>query len=329
MTRSRTRFALALATLAGLAAVGCGGAEDAAETAVAEVAKSASATNQAPVIEQVELLPGEVEPAGQLEALVDARDPEGHEVKLGFVWMLGDYRLPGGESTIEVPRTARRGDVVRVSVTATDSATTSEASVASAVVANSRPQWRELSLDAEGEVLAGTEIAIVAIADDRDGDELEFETIWYVNGEETDAMETRLPTGDLRRGDVVQAIVVASDGDLETDERETNEVRIGNAEPTIVSSPGTLSKEGRFDYAVVVEDPDGDRRFEYSLNSAPPGMEIDSSFGEVTWQADESHVGTHAVEVVVADHFGGEARQRFDLTVRVRTEDAVPAKIEE
>jgi hypothetical protein len=293
------------------------------------VAESASPANQAPVIEQLRLLPAQVEPAEQLEVFVTARDPEGQDVELGFVWTLDGYRLPGGKSTIEVPRTARRGSVVRVSVTATDSATTSKASEASAVVANTQPRWRALSLDAEGKILAGREIAIVATADDHDGDELEFETIWYVNGEKIDAAEPRLSTDDLRRGDVVRASVVATDGDLETDERETNEVQIGNAEPTIVSSPGTLSRDGRFDYAVVVEDPDGDRRFDYSLDSAPPGMEIDSTFGEVTWQADESHVGTHAVEVVVADHFGGEARQRFDLTVSVRTEGAPPAKIEE
>jgi hypothetical protein len=45
----------------------------------------------------------------------------------------------------------------------------------------------------------------------------------------------------------------------------------------------------------------------------------------VTWTATEKHQGLHQVEIVADDRHGGEARQQFDLTVRVNRNDASPA----
>ena len=60
------------------------------------------------------------------------------------------------------------------------------------------------------------------------------------------------------------------------------------------------------------------------LEQAPEGMSVDAT-GNVTWDASTAEVGTHKVEILVSDLKGGEARQRFDLSVREEGGDSPPA----
>ena len=57
-------------------------------------------------------------------------------------------------------------------------------------------------------------------------------------------------------------------------------------------------------------------------------LHLDGS-GEVTWRATEEDKGTHRVEIVATDLYGGEARQQFELTVSVRSEESSPAALAE
>ena len=329
MRREWNRRAAAVATAAAL--LGCSDGETRTTTVVAALPEAATDTssspagNLPPVIDWVRLSPQEVNPGEWLTATVRAHDPEGKEVRFGYSWHFGSHRFPGGEASIRVPATAKRGDVLRVSVVASDSLTTSEASHATAEVGNTAPAWRELSLEHPERLTPGSKLTIVAGANDHDGDELHFETTWYVNDREHPSHGTVFDTSKLKRGDSVFAVVLAADKTLATEERETDKVKIGNSDPTIVSAPGTLSKDATFDYQLKVTDPDGDRRFRFQLVSAPTGMTIDDSFGRVTWQATEEHKGTHTVEILATDLYGGEARQQFELTVKVRAEATAPA----
>lgn len=317
--------ALALLVAATLSA--CGGDEQQAagtetDSASAPVQKR---VNLPPVIESVSLTPWEVGPGDVVSAEVETHDPEDQDVKLGFVWHLGDHRFPGGESSIEIPSSAKRGDIVRVTVTASDSLATSKASHATTEIANTAPVWREISLERHKPVVPGSKLTIHAIADDHDGDELTLDTRWFVNKRRVKATGAVFDTSELKRGDVVHAEIVADDGDLETPERETEGVVIVNSDPSFVSAPGRLSQDGSFEYQPELTDADGDRRFRFSLAAAPPDMTIDSSFGNVSWVATEAHQGFHRVEIVARDLHGGEARQRFELTVKVSVDEASPA----
>jgi hypothetical protein len=246
-------------------------------------------------------------------------------VELGYTWHIGAHRFSGGGSSIEVPSTAKHGDMIRVSVKASDSRLTTKPTEATAEVENSPPVWREIALVHGARVASGSEITMHAIADDHDGDEVAITTQWYVNKRRVQNYSAVFNTSELRRGDVVHATVHASDGDLEAPERESEGVVLENSDPTFISAPGTLSQDGKFKYEPKLQDPDGDRHFRFSLASAPPDMTIDSSFGVVTWTATEKHQGLHQVEIVADDRHGGEARQQFDLTVRVNRNDASPA----
>lgn len=331
MHRAWRGCATAVAAAATATLLGCSDGETPTATPVADSSETEApvpnspAGNLPPVIDWVRLSPQEVNPGELLTATVQAHDPEGKEVKVGYSWQFGSHRLSGGEASIHVPTTAKRGDVLRVSVVASDSLTTSKPSHATAEVGNTAPEWRELSLEHPERITPGSKLTIVAGADDHDGDELLFETIWYVNDREHESRGTVFDTSELKRGDSVFAVVLAADKTLTTEERETDKLKIGNSDPTIVSAPGSLSKDAKFDYQLEVTDPDGDRRFRFQLVSAPSGMTIDDSFGKIIWQATEEHKGTHAVEILATDLYGGEARQQFELTVKVRTEETSPA----
>ena len=331
------RTVAAVASVAGAFLLSCSDAKDPAlatsnpgdDVSLANAMRDAKLLNAPPVIQSVRLSPQEVKPGELLTAKVEVQDPEGQEVELGYTWRLGAHRLPGGESTMVVPRTAKRGDLLSVSVVASDAESTSGPVQATSEVANSAPEWRELSMEHRERVVPGSKLTISAVADDHDGDELTFDIRWYINNRLARFEGSVFDTRDLKRGDEIFAVVLAADKTNETPERETDTIVIHNAEPTIVSAPGQLSTDGSFSYQVEMEDPDGDRRFRFALASGPPRMKINSSFGEVTWRATEEDKGTHRVEIVATDLYGGEARQQFELTVSVRSEESSPAALAE
>jgi hypothetical protein len=251
------------------------------------------------------------------------------EITYTYIWSFDGARLAGGETAARVPSTAKKGDLLSVAVRSSDNLESGEEVVAEAVVANRPPEWKSLSLDATDEITPQTELAVLAEVFDADGDLLDFDITWFVNTEPIAHEGEKFTPMDQQRGDRIRAVVIASDGDADTEERETNTVVIANRDPRIVSAPATVSANGSFRYAVEVEDEDGDRAFRYRFEEAPSGMSVDPVVGEILWQPGESQHGTHWVEVVVSDRHGGEARQRFDLTVAPTAAEPLPAALAE
>ena len=77
-----------------------------------------------------------------------------------------------------------------------------------------------------------------------------------------------------------------------------------------------MGTDGVYRYAVEVADPDGDTNLRFKLTKAPEGARVDPVLGEITWQPTFAQTGTHAIEVVVSDGKGGEASQRFEVSVK-------------
>ncbi|RBW51404.1 putative Ig domain-containing protein [Marinobacter sp. F3R11] len=93
------------------------------------------------------------------------------------------------------------------------------------------------------------------------------------------------------------------------------EVTGSNAAPSIVSSPLSPAVVGEvYLYAVVATDPEG-LPLTYALVTAPGGMTIDESTGEVQWQPLASQIGSHPVAIRVEDSAGASVTQSFTLTV--------------
>ncbi len=309
-----------LAATAGLAlALACGSTETALDSTDLAGA-SADGSNRPPRIARVELEPSEPRPGEQVTAHVEVQDPEGDEITLGFTWSVGGDRLSGGTASILIPGRATKGQRVDVAVTASDGAALSEAVRERGTVGNSTPEWISLGLEPGDEVPAGTPVVAVPEARDRDGDALEYRYIWYVNGSRVDARGSSLATKGLRRGDEISLTAELSDGEDSASRFDSAVVRVANADPKIVSAPGSLSSDGVFRYTLEVRDPDGDRSLRFRLVTGPERMQIDPILGEIVWRPDATQIGKHEVVVAAADSHGGEGQQRFELDVRAPSE---------
>ncbi|MCU0548662.1 MAG: choice-of-anchor C family protein [Leptolyngbya sp. Prado105] len=87
----------------------------------------------------------------------------------------------------------------------------------------------------------------------------------------------------------------------------------GNHDPIIITDPITQAYSTKsYSYKVKALDADNDPVI-YSLLNRPTGMTIDSSTGQISWEA--PNVGSHKVAVLVEDGRGGVTRQEFDLVV--------------
>ena len=94
-----------------------------------------------------------------------------------------------------------------------------------------------------------------------------------------------------------------------------------NDPPKIESDPDTEVEAGsRYGYDVHASDPNGDP-LTFRLEAGPSGMQIDAH-GRVTWSPTLSDVGTHNVEVRVADDRGAWIGQGYEL--KVLLEDELP-----
>ena len=211
-------FPWATATVA-VACLACGGEEPKTIVApmTAEPAATSSASNRPPSIESVRLDPASPIFGERVQALVKARDPDGDAVQLSYVWHVAGRRLDTGESAITLPN-VKRGQTIRVSARASDGKLHSDSVVVEARVRNQRPVLLGVGVRPEPEVLPGEMVVAIAQARDPDGDALEYEFRWRVNGKQVASREPKLDTVGLKKGDEISVSVLASDGSMESNE---------------------------------------------------------------------------------------------------------------
>ncbi len=282
-----------------------------------------SAANRAPILESVRLDPDEPAQGATLRAVVTARDPDGQAVTLVHRWFVDGAEQRVNEATLSLEGVAK-GAEIRVSVTASDGTLTSDASDASTRVIDRLPQITSALLKPEGSVAPGQPVTAIAGAGDPDGDAIDFEYTWFVNGERRSETGSLFKTDGLKGGDTIHAEVRASDGSHWTDPDRTPVVTVGSGHPEITSTPPDLREDGVFHYPVTAVDPDGDKRLRYALEKGPDGMAIDDITGELFWRPRETEPGVHPVIVVVRDSSGLETKQSFSVTIQ-REEVTVPA----
>lgn len=87
-----------------------------------------------------------------------------------------------------------------------------------------------------------------------------------------------------------------------------------NEPPEITSTAvTTVSAGARYRYDVQVDEPDGDP-VSFRLVSAPEGMTVDS-LGRIQWNPTSAQIGSHPIEIVVADGRGGDDRSTYTIDV--------------
>ena len=220
---------------------------------------------------------------------------------------------------------AKRGDEVELQVVASDGRAESAPVSAMETLANSTPVLSELTFEPAADWKAGGVILVHPGAQDPDGDALEFEYQWQVNGRAQDEATAILSTEGLRRGDRVRVRVIASDGDVESRELWSDELQLVNAAPVVETLPEEKIEGGVFRYQIVARDPDGDRALRYRLTESPEGMQIDPLAGAIEWTPTPEQEGSHSVSVEVDDRKGGKTEQVFHVFIRLEEPESPPA----
>ena len=273
--------------------------------------------NQPPRIQSIRFTPGEPLPGQPVRATVMAKDPDGDGIELLYSWKVNGRAVDGSGPEIVLGRVSRN-DPVSVTVIASDGRGQSEPSTATARVGNRPPRVLEIVIHTRGSSEGDRgEWVAEAIADDPDGDSIDFDYVWRKD-DRVVGEDQALRRSGWDRGDEITVTVVARDRDDESAPVESLPIVIGNAAPDILSKPPGLDPSGAFSYQVEATDPDGDRGLRYSLGEAPDGMEIDPFGGLVTWKASIENEGEHKVEIIVDDRNGATTKQVFFVNVHKR-----------
>jgi hypothetical protein len=272
--------------------------------------------NASPRVDRLVLNPPRPLPGQRVEAHVEASDPDGDPIRLELEWRVAGRVLGRGSQTAMAIEGARKGDEVVVFATATDGRAQSDPMRASVTVGNTPPTIAAFYLAPDGEIAPGQDVTAAPQAVDPDGDALEYEFEWVLNGRTVrGADEAVFATERLKRGDRLQALVRVSDGEAWSPVAESMTLTLANQAPKFTSYPEVDGTGGGVSTQLEAEDPDGDRSLRFRLLSGPAGMTVDPVTGRLRWRPGPKDVGTHAVEVAVADAQGAESAMRFELNV--------------
>jgi hypothetical protein len=302
----------ALALAAAVWAAGCGQAPEPPEAPAA----AGSAENHPPVIHGLRIQPTDAVPGQLVRAVLDASDPDGDPLEIGWRWQLDGERYGLGEAELAIPESSVRAQV-EVEAVVSDGRGGNVRERAALAMRNRAPALTRVALDPADEVRAGETVTAVPEGSDPDGDTVSFEHTWFVNREPVDEPSLELSDRHFERGDTIEIEVLAVDAEDESEAWRSPPIPVVNSPPVIVSSPSGLREDGTFRYRIEPSDPDGDRVFRYRLVQGPKGMHLDWLSGVVTWQPADDQAGTHAVELEADDQRGGVAAQAFEITVEI------------
>jgi hypothetical protein len=179
---------------------------------------------------------------------------------------------------------------------------------------NQPPRIRKLSLQ-QAEDDESIWIAVVE-ADDAEGDTIELDYVWYVNGEPSETRSQRFDATDQGRGDRFHVEVTPRDRHGTGSVAASGRVEVANSPPIITSQPPASMADGVYRYMVEARDAEGDRPLRFELVQSPDGMHLDPYSGELKWRPTAGQAGTHTVEIAVSDNHGGRSTQLFELPIR-------------
>jgi hypothetical protein len=252
----------------------------------------------------VQILPENPTSTGCLRAVI-----QGHPGRSAVIWMVNGETVSSGIDTQLCSDNYQRYDQVSVAVGTNDKGAQTSVSIG-----NSLPRVVDISSTPE-EIFAGTDITVQPIAEDTDGDDVDFTYQWLINGEADPALtEATLPGSRFSKGDTVQVLIVPNDFYDDGPTYESYAMQVPNAAPSITSQPpqGITSLDYR--YQVVVGDPD-DSQFTYRLDEAPDGMIIDAASGLIQWSLVDIAPGDYTIAIIVTDPEGAEGAQEYTLTL--------------
>ena len=203
----------------------------------------------------------------------------------------------------------KRGDQVSVTV-----GTAEAGGTATVTIGNTPPKVVNITANPK-EWYGGTKMEVFPVAEDADGDPVEFRYQWLINDEADPFLTSSVPPAERnRRGDRVQVLITPFDGTSEGPVYSSYAMPVPGAPPKIVSKPPASFEAYEYSYQVRVKDPDNDKLV-FSLDNPPKGMTIGKRSGKITWPLTGVQAGNYDVKIVVRDPEGGEDRQEYVLTL--------------
>jgi hypothetical protein len=149
---------------------------------------------------------------------------------------------------------------------------------------------------------------------DADDDEVRVIYRWWKNQDlVAETEDPSLDTTGFVRGDVLRVAVIPRDATGQGKEISSPPIAIGNSPPRFTSKPLPVTQERLYQYLITAVDPEGDH-VSYELETAPPGMTIDQTSGQVSWAIPSGLSGSYRVRVIAKDEQGGSSFQEFELT---------------
>ncbi|MHB8707580.1 MAG: Ig domain-containing protein [Desulfuromonadales bacterium] len=253
---------------------------------------------------KIQILPGQPTAADCLGAVTTGISGQSQ-----YRWYVNEQLIPGQNESRLCGEFYKRGDQVAVAI-GKDVSTVK----VSVTIANSPPKITGISATPE-QVFADSNIKVVPVAEDKDGDPVEFRYQWLVNGEANPFLTEDTLAGDhFNKGDVLQIKITPFDGFEEGPVYESFTMTIPNAPPLIDSQPPQQFEALEYSYQVKASDADGDRLV-YTLAKSPQGMTIDPGTGLISWPLTGVNPAAYPLKIVVSDPDGAEAFQEFTLTL--------------
>jgi hypothetical protein len=252
----------------------------------------------------VKILPENPTSTGCLQAVIQGT-PGRNVVR----WKVNSEVVSSGTKTQLCSDSYKRDDTVTVEVGTKD-----QGAQASVSIGNSLPRVVDIS-STPSEIYAGTDITVVPVAEDADGDEVDFTYQWLINGEADPVLtQATIPGGKFTKGDTIQVLIVPNDFFDDGPTYESYAQPIPNAAPRITSEPPQEITSLDYIYQVEVSDPD-DTTFTYRLDEAPEGMSIDENSGLIEWSLADVAPGDYTIAIIVADSEGVETAQAYTLSL--------------
>ena len=236
---------------------------------------------------------------------------------LTYSWDFGDGTTDQGSSVSHV--FADNGDfTVEVTVTDDDGGSTSTSSVVS--IANVAPTIDSMvgpSTADEGQAVAFS----AGVSDPASADMASMSYTWSWGDGTPDSTGSSPDHAFPDDGNYTVLLTVTDGTETAT---EDHVIAVSNVAPELTSTPPETAEEGAlYSYLPVVDDP-GDEVFTWSLAaSAPAGMAMDSTTGELTWTPGyaDSLVGSFAVTLAVDDGDGASDGQTWTIVVEFMDSD--------
>jgi len=273
-------------------------------------ASQTATTSQAKAVSQsaggvtVQILPENPTSTGCLRAV-----SQGAPGRSSITWRVNGEVVSTGTNSQFCSDSYKRDDTVTVEVGTSD-----KGAQASTSIGNSLPRVVDISSTPD-EIFAGTDVSVTPVAEDVDGDDVDFTYQWVINGDADPLLTAATLPGDkFTKGDSIQVLIVPNDFFEDGPTYESYATSVPNAAPSITSQPPQGISSLDYRYQVEVKDPD-DSLFTYRLDDAPEGTEIDPASGLIRWSLVDVAPGDYTIAIIVTDPEGAEGAQEYSLSL--------------